>query len=334
MQELFSIDFTAFLSQFEKIPFALSDLMQMKQNGEFPPIILYAAPVMVFFVILEIIVSQYVNRKSYYKKDTWACVGVGAGYLVSTALVQVAQMSFILFFYKFALWTIPMTWWSFILCIFVIDFCRYWAHRFAHEQRFWWTTHVTHHSSEYFNLSVAFRLSWIQHPKIVFFTPVALLGFHPVLFFIANQVTILYQFWCHTEYIGKMPKFISYFFVTPSHHRVHHGVNPKYLDRNYGSTFIIWDRVFGTFQPEEETPTYGITQPIKSFNPFYINFHELIDLVKELRKSPNWSLGWKMLWSPPGSCFENGALIKPDKGPVKLVEMERIKKTRFSKRMK
>ena len=110
------------------------------------------------------------------------------------------------------------------------------------------------------------------------------MGFHPVVFFIVHQVEVLYQFWIHTEYIHKLPKPIEYVFTTPSHHRVHHSTNKQYIDKNYGSTLIIWDRMFGTFEPEVEKPVYGITKPVNSFNPVYLVFHELADLVKDLWK--------------------------------------------------
>ena len=169
----------------------------------------------------------------------------------------------------------------------------------GHEQRIWWATHVTHHSSERYNFAVSFRLSWIQHFKIIFFTPVALLGFDPFMFFICHQVAVLYQFWIHTEYIGKLPWIFEYILVTPSHHRVHHGRNPKYIDKNYGSTFIIWDRMFGTFQEEEEKVDYGITKPVNTNNPVKLVFHEAVDITKEVFNKDRKESIWKTLFGPP-----------------------------------
>jgi hypothetical protein len=180
-----------------------------------------------------------------------------------------------------------------------MDFCPYWAHRFAHEQRFWWSTHVVHHSSEHYNLSVSFRLSWTQNLKIVFFLPVVLLGFHPLVFFIVHQIEVLYQFWIHTELIRKLPRPIEYVFTTPSHHRVHHSVNEKYIDKNYGSTFIIWDRMFGTFEPEEEAPRYGITKPVNSYNPVFLVFHEWIEVAKDVKKAKSLKEVWVILFGSP-----------------------------------
>ena len=164
-----------------------------------------------------------------------------------------------------------------------------------------WATHVTHHSSENYNFSVSFRLSWTQHIKFIFYIPAIMLGFHPVIFFIANQLEVLYQFWIHTELIRKLPAPIEYIFVTPSHHRVHHGRNPKYIDKNYGSTFIIWDRIFGTFQEEEEQVDYGVTTPPNSYNPVYLNFHEWKAIFQDLKKARGAGDVVKILFGYPGS---------------------------------
>lgn len=263
---------------FEKKEYTLNQLLQL----DFNTVIWIAAPIMFLLVAIEWIYSYKKNIKSYDSKDFFASLTVGLGNLGLNALQKVGIYTFILFFYNLVPWGIPHTWWSYVLCFFALDFFRYWAHRIAHEQRFLWTTHVVHHSSKKYNLGVAFRLSWIQNIKVLFFLPVIMIGFHPVVFFIIHQIEVLYQFWIHTEYIHKLPKPIEYIFTTPSHHRVHHSTNPQYIDKNYGSTLIIWDRMLGTFEPEIEKPVYGITKPIKSFNPFYLVFHELVDLLKDL----------------------------------------------------
>ncbi len=270
---------------FDKEEYTLEQLLQL----DFNTVIWIAAPILISLVAIEWIYSYRKKMKSYETKDFFASLSVGLGNLALNGLQKVGLYAFILFFYNLVPWGIPHTWWSYILCFFVLDFFRYWAHRIAHEQRFLWTTHVVHHSSTKYNLSVSFRLSWIQNIKIIFFLPVIMMGFHPVVFFIIHQVEVLYQFWIHTEYIKKLPKPIEYFFTTPSHHRVHHGINKQYIDKNYGSTLIIWDRIFGTFEPEVEKPNYGITTPVNSFNPVYLVFHDVIDLTKEM---------WKVRLSP------------------------------------
>jgi sterol desaturase/sphingolipid hydroxylase (fatty acid hydroxylase superfamily) len=215
-------------------------------------------------------------------------------------------------------WRVPYTWWSFPLCFIFLDFCRYWAHRIAHEQRIWWATHVPHHSSEQYNFSVSFRLSWVQGFKVLFFLPVAMAGFHPVVFFICHQIAVLYQFWIHTEMIDKMWRPIEFFFTTPSHHRVHHAKDDHYLDKNYGSTFIIWDRMFGSFQPELNTPNYGITKPPDSYNPVYLVFHEFIDIWKDLKKADGWKMYWWILFASPA---EQARAIKEDAESAKKEEV-------------
>jgi sterol desaturase/sphingolipid hydroxylase (fatty acid hydroxylase superfamily) len=266
---------------------------------DLPNIILYATPVLIILVILEWIYS-YKDKKDYYdSKDTLTATFIGLVNAGMSAAIKVVTFGIILFFYNMVPWAIPYTWWSFVLCIIWLDFWRYWAHRVAHENRFWWATHVTHHNSEKYNWSVSFRLSWTQHIKIVFFIPVVLAGFHPVVFFICHQIEVLYQFWIHTEYIKKLPKPIEYIFTTPSHHRVHHARNDKYLDKNYGSTFIIWDRIFGTFQPEEEKADYGITTPVNSYNPITLNFHEWADIVKDVRNSKSAKEAYFMVFGRP-----------------------------------
>jgi len=266
-----------------------------------PNIILWAAPVMFALVFLEWGISLYQKKDTYDKKDFLAASSIGLVNVGISALIKLATFGTALFFYNLAPFKIPATWWSFILCFFAIDFARYWAHRIAHEQRFWWATHITHHNSKKYNLSVSFRLGWTQHIKIVFFIPVMLMGFDPFVFFICHQIAVLYQFWIHTEYIKKLPRPIEFFFTTPSHHRVHHASDEHYLDKNYGSTFIIWDRMFGTFMPEAERPTYGITKPVTSYNPVYLVFHEWNDIVKDLWQAKSWKEARIILFGKPSA---------------------------------
>ena len=248
--------------------------------------------------------SSRAEKHNYDIKDGLAAAGVGIGNLISTALVKALTFGVILFFYNLTPLYIPTTWWSFVLCFIVVDFCRYWAHRISHEQRFWWATHVTHHSSEQYNFSVSFRLSWTQHIKVVFFIPAALLGFDPFVFFICMQIGVLYQFWIHTELIDRMWAPVEYFFVTPSHHRVHHATEEKYLDKNYGSSLIIWDRMFGTFCPEQETPNYGILKPVGSYNPITLVFHEHIDMLRDMKTYRHPKAWWRIMFHGPGCTLD------------------------------
>ncbi len=252
---------------------------------DLPNIIAYAGPIMVALVLLEWFISIRQNKNFYDGKDTIAATAVGVVNVMLGVLLKIVTFGIVLFVYNHVPWTIPHTWWAYPLCLIWIDFWRYLAHRVAHENRFWWATHVTHHSSSKYNLSVSFRLGWTQYIKIVFFLPVILTGFDPIMFFICHQIEVLYQFWLHTEYITKLPRAIEFIFVTPSHHRVHHGTNAKYIDKNYGSTLIIWDRIFGTFQPEQEPAIYGITKTVeRPYNPIYLCFHEWADLIRDAKK--------------------------------------------------
>ncbi len=274
------------------------------------PIIMYATPVMLSLVGLEVLLSQWTNRKVYKGRDFLASAGIGIGNLVSNVIVKAAMFIIVLFCWNMSPWKNSWIgegiingengWIQFALCLIALDFFRYWAHRLAHEQRWLWTSHVTHHSSEYYNFAVSFRLCWFEQVKLVFFLPVAFAGFDPITFFIVHQVAVLYQFWIHTEFIRRLPKPIEFFFTTPSHHRVHHAVNEKYIDKNYGSTLIIWDRIFGTFQAEEEQAVYGIKTPVNSFNPFFLVFHECMDIAKDMKWVRNFRDFWSVLFAPPG----------------------------------
>lgn len=266
---------------------------------DLPPIIIYAAPFMFALVFAEWFIRVRKLQMSYDGKDTFAAAAIGIGNVISSALLKGILFAVILFFYNMVPWYIPITWWSFILCFVAIDFFRYWSHRISHEQRMWWATHVTHHSSEQYTLSVSFRLSWTQHLKIIFFIPIALMGFDPFVFFCANQVAVLYQFWIHTELINRMWAPIEYIFVTPSNHRVHHGRDDEYLDRNYGSSLIIWDRIFGTYTQEGHTPDYGILTPVGSYNPIYLVFHEWIEIWDDMKKYRTPRAWWRILFCSP-----------------------------------
>ncbi|MCU0352903.1 MAG: sterol desaturase family protein [Cytophagales bacterium] len=269
------------------------------QPGALPPIVLYAAPVIALTVAAEWGLSVRESKDLYNRRDFISSVWIGLGNLASTAATKTIVFAALLYVHSRLAWHVPATWWSVVLCWAGFDFCCYWAHRIAHEQRFWWATHVTHHSAESFNLVVSFRQSWVQQIKLVFFVPVLLCGFHPVVFYVVSQVSLLYQFWTHAGMVGKLHPWMEYMFVTPSHHRVHHGKNPRYLDKNYGACLIVWDRLFGTFQAEDETPVYGITHPVASQNPVYLVFHEYASLWHDLRQTRSLRAAWRCLFGRP-----------------------------------
>jgi len=251
-----------------------------------PNLMIYALPVVFGFTLLEAFLSNFSEHKSYERKETIGSLLIGLGNLAVNLLMKTVLLCGALWVYKVLPWRMELNWWTLIVCFVAYDCCSYWSHRISHFNRFFWATHVVHHSAEHYNLTVAFRQSWVQHFKTVFFIPVALMGFHPVIFFVASQLSTLYQFWVHTEAIGKLHPFIERYFGTPSNHRVHHGSQEKYLDKNFGATFMIWDHLFGTFQYEEEKPVYGLTTPVENkTNPFVLNFHEYRDMLHDIKHS-------------------------------------------------
>ena len=188
--------------------------------------------------------------------------------------------------YDFRLMTIPFAWWAWILCFFIDDLAYYAFHRSAHRVRWFWASHVNHHSSQHYNLSTALRQTWTGFFAIsfIFRVPLLFLGFHPAMVAFIGAVNLIYQFWIHTEAIDRLGA-AENILNTPSHHRVHHGVQQEYLDKNYGGILIIWDRLFGTFQREGERVRYGLTKNIDTFNPLRIASHEYADIARDVDKS-------------------------------------------------
>lgn len=265
-----------------------------------PEIIVWAAPVMFLFVLIEWYFSYIRKKGLYHKKESIGSILVGIGNVLISLALKVGLLWLVVWAYNLVPWRMQFSWWSFLPCYVFYDFCSYWAHRISHEQRFWWATHIVHHSGEHYNLTVSFRLSWVQHLKLIFFVPVALAGFHPIIFFVVNQVATLFQFWVHTEYIGRLHPVIEYIFATPSNHRVHHGSQDKYINKNYAPTFIIWDRLFGTYQREEEKVEYGVTHNIvHKANPIHINFHEFADIWKDVKRAGSWKMKFFYLFGNP-----------------------------------
>lgn len=254
-----------------------------KQSGD---LIVYAIPIMAVLTLLEIWYSWYSNKRNYDTKESLGSLFAGLGNVAINLVFKIGLIYGAVFIYNLVPWRMEMNWWTMIPCLLIFDLCSYWAHRISHFNRFFWATHVIHHSADNYNLTVSFRLSWVQHFKILFFLPVAFMGFHPVIFFIVNQISVLFQFWQHTEYIGKLHPIIEKIVVTPSNHRVHHGSDEKYIDKNFAAIFIFWDKLFGTYQPEEEKPTYGITTKIEhKLNPLHLNFHEYQDMYQDVKKA-------------------------------------------------
>jgi sterol desaturase/sphingolipid hydroxylase (fatty acid hydroxylase superfamily) len=190
-----------------------------------------------------------------------------------------------------------------VLILFADDFSFYWHHRLSHEVRVLWAAHVNHHSSQNYNLATALRQSWVEQLyKYFFWLWMPLLGFHPLMMLMMMSFSLIYQYWTHTEIIRRFPGWYEFFFNTPSHHRVHHATNVRYLDRNHGGILIIWDRLFDTFAEEldAEKPVYGITKNIHTYNLVKIAFHEYQDLLHDIRTAPTFMDKVKHIFMPPG----------------------------------
>ena len=189
---------------------------------------------------------------------------------------------------------------SFLTAMVMWDFLYYWTHRIDHEKRIFWADHVSHHSSQRYNLSTALRQPWSGYLTAWMYLPMPLLGIDFAQFARARQLNLLYQYWIHTEAIDRLPARAEAVLNTPSHHRVHHGANPQYLDKNYGGILIIWDKLFGSFEPEVEPVTYGLTKNISSYNPFVIAYHEMADMARDVLSARGWRTKLSHVWKRPG----------------------------------
>lgn len=249
-----------------------------------PNYIVFAIPVFLLFIFAEVLLEVFKYKKGTYRfNDAIANLGIGIGEQVISVFSRAVMLMLYEFVYQYRLFSLPSNIFTGILLLFLFDFIFYWAHRFGHVVNLGWGGHIVHHSSEEYNLTVALRQPWFfSMMTFVLFLPIAFLGFSPMLLLIVSGIDILYQFWIHTQFVPKLG-FLEWFLNTPSHHRVHHGRNPQYIDKNYGGIFIIYDRLFGTFEEEKEEVVYGITTPLNSWNPSWANIHYYFDLWKQTR---------------------------------------------------
>ncbi|GAB1307427.1 sterol desaturase family protein [Urechidicola sp. KH5] len=287
------------------------------QEPQFPNIILYAIPFFAITVIIEGLLIAKHSTKKYKVKDALTSITMGLGNVAVGFLSKIVVLVLLLYVYNnFRVFTIPTSWWSFLLIFFADDFSYYWSHRLGHRSRFFWASHVVHHSSQEYNLSTALRQTWTGgFFTFVFYLWMALLGFHPGMILFQMGISLLYQYWIHTELIYKMPKWFEAVFNTPSHHRVHHGSNPLYLDKNHAGILIIWDKLFGTFQPEleEEKVIYGLTSNINTYNPIKIAFGEWYILFKDVYASKTSLLNrFKYFIKPPGWKHDGTGKLSED----------------------
>ena len=266
-------------------------------------LIVYSIPIFFLLIGVELLITRVRHLPYYRFNDAITNLSCGIGSQITGIFMKFLTFGVyvIIFNHSPLKGQIPYNYLTIILLFLGVDFFYYWFHRLAHEISVLWGSHVVHHQSEEYNLTVALRQAWVQGAfSWVFYLPLAFIGFEPLMFATIASLQTLYQFWIHTKVIGKMPVWFEYIFNTPSHHRVHHGVNPKYIDRNHAGTLIIWDKIFGTFQEEEEEVVYGITTQAKSWNPLWVNFEYWIDLFKDVTKAHKPADAVRMLTLAPG----------------------------------
>lgn len=277
------------------------------------PLLYFAIPwfVLTMFVEAKLLPGARARGRDvtpYEPKDSRASITMGFGNLVVSAAARFGTVGLYAFLYSHRIFEVGTGPWAWVLLLFAEDFTYYWWHRSSHEVRFLWAAHENHHSSQHFNLSTALRQSWTTPftiPLFYFWLPLA--GFRPEMLLTQISVSLVYQYWVHTELIGKLGP-LEWILNTPSHHRVHHGANVEYLDRNHAGIFIVWDRLFGTFEPERARVVYGLTKNIETYAPLRIAFHEWAAIVADVRNARTLRerLGYVLRppgWSPDGSSL-------------------------------
>ncbi len=261
------------------------------------------------FVVLMLIESMITGRRrssgapmrGYTPRDTAASLSMGVGNVLIDLFMKGVAISAAAALATLVPWKLDSTsTWTWVGVFLATDFCYYWFHRFHHEIRLFWAAHENHHSSTHYNLSTALRQSWTTpFTGMLFYIPLPLLGFEPKLIMSAIALNTIYQFWIHTEAIDKLGP-LEWVINTPSHHRVHHGRNVEYLDKNYAGMLIIWDRMFGTFEPEVAAVDYGLTTNIHTYNPVRIAFHEWAAMLRAASRADSLKNAWNYLVQPPG----------------------------------
>jgi len=267
---------------------------------------LFAAPFFVLALLLEIPLLRRMRERGRdvlgypERKDTWANLAMGLGSLPFVTAINVTVFVLAQKVWPHRLvdlgdgplgWTVALIGW---------DFAYYWHHRAEHEVRLFWANHVNHHSSQSFNLSTALRQPWTPVLGIVLYPPLALVGVRPWMIIVSGGINLIYQFWVHTEAVSKLPRALELVLNTPSHHRVHHGKNPQYLDKNYGGILIVWDRLFRSFEEERERVVYGLTKDIDTFNPLRIAFHEYASLARDVAQARSVRGALSLIFRGPG----------------------------------
>lgn len=273
-----------------------------------------AIPFFITMLLLEIYAAVRVEREdeaeedkrpgvgAYEGRDARASIYMGLVSIGTSAFWKfVALFAYVAIFAYIAPWQLPADqWYTWVLGFIALDFCFYWEHRTAHRVRVVWASHQAHHSSEYFNFATALRQKWNNSMSMIMFAPLVVVGFPPAVVFAVYALNLIYQFWIHTERIGTMWRPFEFVMNTPSHHRVHHGSDSEYLDRNYGGTFIIWDRMFGSFQKELQRPHYGLTKRVETFNIWKLQTFEYVNMGHDVRQASTLRAKLGYIFGPPG----------------------------------
>ena len=269
-------------------------------------ILYHAVPALFILVIAEAI--YMIKEHRHDNKDMLVSIGLALGALPVSLLIKGMVIYIYMLIYQFKLFNLSANWWAWIICFFADDISYYWYHRLSHQIRFLWASHMVHHSSEQFTFSAGLRVPWTSNISgtFLFWAWMPMIGIEPWMVIFMKSASVIYQFWMHTETIVKLPKWFEAVFNTPSHHRVHHSSDVEYLDKNHAGTLIIWDKLFGTYKEEDFKPKYGLTENIKSSNPFVIEFHEWKNLLKDFKKTKSVRQRTRYLfnapgWSPDGS---------------------------------
>ncbi len=268
--------------------------------------VLYAIPFFALFTAAEMLFGRRTGRARFEVRDTATSLAMGVGNVAAGLLFGGITAAWFALLEPASPWHVPWTaWWAWPVCFVLDDFVYYWSHRLAHRVRWFWADHVVHHSSQHYNLSTALRQPWTSVFTLKFVligSWQVLLGFPPAMIAFCSGLNLVYQFWIHTETIGRLPRWIEAVMNTPSHHRVHHGTNPRYLDRNYAGVFIVWDRLFGTFEAErdDDPVRYGIVHNLATFNPLQVATHEWRGILRDVARAGSLGEAWRYATAPPG----------------------------------
>lgn len=272
----------------------------------------YSTPIIVLFIVLEMIYSYYAKKELYSTIETVTNFYLTALNIGLNLIVKALYVLFIYeYFYEHRLFQIEHVFLYWFALVILEDFLYFLLHWMDHVVRIFWAVHVTHHSSKEFNITTGFRSSVFQPIyRFVFFIPLAVIGFTPIDIMLVYSITQIWGIFVHTKTIGKLPKWVGAIFVTPSHHRVHHGSNLIYLDKNMGMMLIIWDRLFGTFQEEvdEEVVDYGLVCDPEDRGPINIVFHELSQMAKDVTKDISWKDRFRYIFNPPGWSHDGSTM--------------------------